>query len=414
GRMLAARDQALDANGPGAPPFEVTSVEELTPEQDADIARRVRGTFTVPLFMTQALPPARYNLDENGVPRQNGTADYEFLVNIPRSTMVDGVANPARPSLYGHGLFGSRNEANAGHLRAFSNRVNIMFGSTDWIGMSDPDVRYVTRMIPDLSGFPILVDRMQQAMINFILLGRLFLADDGFVTHPAFQLNGEELIDRQELYYYGLSQGSIAGAMFMALTPDLTRGVLGVGSTNYSFLLHRSRDFSPFQAVLYLNYFNELDRALLVPLMQHLWDRGEPQGYASHLVSDPLPGTPAKKVLLQVGLDDSQVSYIGAEIQARSMGIPTIDPPVRPLFGIPAMATPFDGSAYVEYDVGGEMAPLTNIPPRCENGVHEAVRRLRAAQDQIDAFLRPDGMVENFCGGPCRFENVPNVNTECN
>ena len=413
GRMLALRDQGLEANGDGAPPWRITQIEEFTPEQDGNILRRVRGKFTVPLFMTSATPPAHYNLDENGVPRQNGTAEYDFTVNIPRSTVADGVAHPARPSLYGHGLFGSRDEVNAGHLRDFSNRVNIMFGATDWIGMSDPDVRYVTRMIPDLSGFNILVDRLQQAMLNQMLLGRLFLAEDGFVSDPAFQLDGQPLIDRQELYYYGLSQGGIAGAMYMALATDHTRGVLGVGASNYSFLLQRSRDFTPFQAVLNLNYFNEFDRALLYPMLQQLWDRGEPLGYQSHLVSDPLPGTPAKKVLLQVGLDDSQVSPYAAEIQARSLGLPTVAPAVRPIFGIEEVEAPFDGSAFIEYDVGGEMAPLTNTPPRCENGVHEAVRRLRVVQDQIDAFLRPDGMVVSFCDGPCRLENVPNVNNEC-
>src|SRR5205814_7340496 len=39
-RALAARDQALAANGPDAPPFEVTSVED---NYSGDIFRRIRG-----------------------------------------------------------------------------------------------------------------------------------------------------------------------------------------------------------------------------------------------------------------------------------------------------------------------------------------------------------------------------------
>ena len=47
-------------------------------------------------------------------------------------------------------------------------------------------------------------------------------------------------------------------------------------------------------------------------------------------------------------------------------------------------------------------APGTNTAPERDNGVHEAVRRR-------DAFLRPDGTIQNFCDGPCTFRNVPGV-----
>ena len=411
GRLLAARDAALEANGPGAPPFEITEVQE---DVDENILRRVRGRYTVPLFMRSATPPTRYNLGPDGLPVQNGTTTAEFVVNIPRAAVAGGVANPARPCVYGHGLFGGRNEANAGHLRAFSNSANIMFGATDWIGMAEEDVRHVIAMLSaprGLSDFSIIPDRLQQAMLNFVFLGRLFVADDGFVALPEFQLDGVPLIDRTELYYYGISQGGIQGGTYLAISPDTARGVLGVGAMNYSFLLRRSIDFNPFQIVLNLNYLDELDRALLYPLLQQVWDRAEPQGYVSHLVDDPFPGTPAKKVLLQVGVQDSQVSHVAAEIQARSMGLPTTAPSARPVFGIPEIEAPFDGSAFIPYEVGGLPAPLTNEAPLIENGVHEAVRRLPEAQMQIDAFLRPDGQIVNFCDGACAFEDVPNVIT---
>lgn len=406
GRALAIRDQGLAANGPGAPPFVIDSVEE---DVDADILRRIRGRFTVPLFMQSATPPTRMQLDASGVPVQNGTTTAPFLVNIPRAALVDGVPQPARPLVYGHGLLGSHNETNAGHLRAFSNRFNFVAAGTDWIGMASEDVVPIVGFIGELSGFPALPDRLQQSVLNFILLGRLLIAADGFAAHPAFQHQGTPLIDPQELYFYGISQGGIAGGVYLALSPDTTRGVLGVGAINYSFLLQRSIDFNPFQALLNPAYQDELDRQLLLALIQQLWDRGEPQGYANRIVADPLPGTPAKKVLMQIGVYDSQVSYVASGIQARSMGLPNLAPTIYPLFDVAEQEAPFDGSAFVPYDVNGLVAPSTNEPPTIENGVHEAVRRLDAAQRQIDAFLRPDGQVENFCPGPCFFTGVPNV-----
>jgi hypothetical protein len=74
------------------------------------------------------------------------------------------------------------------------------------------------------------------------------------------------------------------------------------------------------------------------------------------------------------------------------------------------MTPPFDGSGFAVYDVSATPEPLTNTPPVSDNGAHEAVRCLDAAQRQIiDVFLRPDGTVQSFCGGPCVFSNVPGV-----
>jgi len=406
-RALAVRDQGLAANGPGAPPFEVTSIED---NYSDNIFRRVRGRFTVPLFTTKVKPPTPLNLDANGVPRQNGTTTAPFTVTIPRIAVEGASPQPGRPVVYGHGLLGSgEGEVTASNLQTLSNRFNFILGATDWVGMSSEDFMPTLRLTANLSDFRILPDRLQQAMLNFMLLGRLFIAADGFAAHPAFQVGGVPIIDAQELYFYGISQGGIEGGAYMALATETTRGVLGVGAANYSTLLQRSTDFARFEFPLYQHYDDELERALLFPLIQQLWDRAEPNGSLSHLVADPLPGTPAKKILLQVGINDSQVPNIGTEIQVRSLGIPALAPSVYPLFQVPEMAAPFDGSAFVPYDVNGTPAPLTNTAPIQDNGVHEAVRRLDAAQRQIDAFLRPDGTVQNFCDGPCFFEDVPNV-----
>jgi hypothetical protein len=407
GRALAVRDQGLAANGPGAPPFTVTSVEDNYSDK---IFRRVRGSFTVPLFLTSATPPAMFNLDAGGVPRQNGTASAPFTITIPRIAVEGAAPQAGRPVVYGHGLLGSgEGEVTAGNLQTLSNRFNFILGATDWIGLSEEDISNTLRIIANLSNFRQLADRLQQAMLNFMLLGRLMTAADGLASHPAFQMNGVPLIDPRELYYYGNSQGGIEGGAYLALSTETRRGVLGVGAANYSILLQRSIDFSSYETIFDQHFLDEIDRQMLFPLLQQLWDRAEPQGYLSHLVADPLPGTPAKTILMQMGVNDSQVPNIGTEVEVRSLGLPSVAPSALPLFGVSEMQAPFDGSAFVAYDVNGTVPPLTNTPPATDNGVHEAVRRLDAAQRQIDAFLRPDGTVQNFCDGPCFFQNVPDV-----
>ena len=100
------------------------------------------------------------------------------------------------------------------------------------------------------------------------------------------------------------------GGALTALAPDFDRAVLGVPGMNYSTLLRRSVDFDLYAhgeiegadtpVGLYDSYPNELERPLLLSLIQLLWDRGEANGYAHHITDDPLPGTPAHDVLMHV------------------------------------------------------------------------------------------------------------------
>src|SRR4029453_4658319 len=125
---------------------------------------------------------------------------------------------------------------------------------------------------------------------------------------------------------------------------------------NYSLLLTRSNDFDPFAAVLYPSYPDELIRPLLLSLIQNLWDRGEPDGYAWHMTDDPYPNTPAHTVLLHMAVGDHQVANVGTEGEARPAGAPTRTPivapgrstEVQPFYGIkPITKYPFKGSALV-------------------------------------------------------------------
>src|SRR5205807_2410252 len=101
----------------GTPPaFTVTKVTDFTPAQNSNLIRRVEGTFTVPCYLDLpgcpsgsrfAFDPTKTNGPPVAIPGNTTTA--RFTCNIPRSA-ANGT--PARVSLYGHGLFGSRDEVN--------------------------------------------------------------------------------------------------------------------------------------------------------------------------------------------------------------------------------------------------------------------------------------------------------------
>ena len=414
GRMLHIRDEALAALGDAAPPFAITSV---TPNPDDNLAARIEGTFTVPNFLTgDGGPGNRFfygdgvdtATDPDALPAQNGTLEAPFACNISLATAAGD--EPAHLVQYGHGLLGRHLEINAGNVRAFANEHNVVFCATKWAGMSEDDIGNAAASLAEFSNFPSMADRLQQGVLNQIFLGRLMIADGGLVSDPNFQrANGSPLIDTAHLDYDGNSQGGIMGLMLTAVSPDIERSVLGVMGMNYSTLLSRSVDFETYEAIMEPAYPNDLDRVLIIALVQMLWDRGEGAGYVQHVTADPYPGTSAKPVLLHVAFGDWQVSELTAMVAARTMGA-TIHRPVTaagrsgevdPGWGLETTTYPSDGSALVIWDSGSDPIPFENLPPSTSRDSHEDPRADPDVRRQKAAFLFDDTVIDVCDGAAC-------------
>ena len=238
-----------------------------------------------------------------------------------------GSPHAARPSLYGHGLLGDRGEVEAGNVQAMASEHNMVICATDWWGLASPDTGNDAAALGDLNKFPNVIDRLQQGVLNFLYLGRLMINAAGLAASPAFQLGGHSVIDTSHLYYDGNSQGGIEGGITTAVSPDFRMAALGVSGMNYAnVLVQRSTDFAPFGAVLFASYPEPSLDPVILDLMQQLWDRGEPDGYAQHMTSDPLPDTPSHQVLMQIAYGDHQVSMYAAAAEARTIGAAVYQP----------------------------------------------------------------------------------------
>jgi hypothetical protein len=407
-RMLHIRDDAFARLGAASPGFTVENVEE---NPNDELARRVTGTFAVPLYMTGGgAAGTRFNYAGNDLPQFAGasySADFDCIV--PKSAVNgDGPPVPARPAVYGHGLLGSEREVGAGNVRRMANEHNFVFCATKWIGMSEEDVPNAVVILGDISTFATLADRLQQGVLNTLFLGRLMIHENGLASHPAFA----GLIDRSELFYDGNSQGGIMGGIATAVSIDWTRAVLGVPAMNYSILLQRSVDWDTYRQIYDPAYPDEIERGIGLLLIQMLWDRGEANGYAQHLTDDPLPGTPAHTVLMHIAFGDHQVSPDAANIQARTIGARIHDPAVVPgrlpyvepyYYGIePIPSYPYGGSAIVIWDSGAPVPPLFNEPPRVGEDPHGDPRNDPDARVQKAEFLKTGGAVVDVCSGaPC-------------
>jgi len=173
-------------------------------------------------------------------------------------------------------------------------------------------------------------------------------------------------------------------------------------------------------------YPDQSQRMLILDLIQTLWDRSDPNGYATHMTSGAegglLENTRDHRVLLQVAWGDHQVADITAEDEARTIGAEAVDPallslrlsaandpsgpyaydPMSPLWGIsPITSFPYDGSAIVLFDAGPvgstsygtDPPPPSDVPNRAGHDPHEAPRRACAAQQQKSDFLVASGTV---------------------
>ena len=365
------------------------SGSDFNPEH---IAFRVFGTFRAPLFVSQPTTNSRLLFGEDGLPQINEDTPW---VDVPFELLIPHAATQGEPAAlvqYGHGLLGEKEQIQGSEFPSFMNEYNYAFFATDLIGMASDDFLTIGGILlgGEIWRLETMFDRLHQGFLNYLLLMRMMkneFANDE--TYGAY-LNGDEA------YYYGISQGGIMGSVFLALSPDVERGALGVMGQPYSLLLFRSVDFNQFLDQLKVNYPDFRAQQFAVALFQMLWDRVEPNGYTHHITANPLPNTNAKEVLTRVAIGDHQVTTLGGHIMARTLEASHLTTGLRSVWGLTPVDSTSSGSVYTEYDFGVPGEPLCNVPMSLCRDPHEWPRRRVSARTQLDEFLR-NGSGTNHC-----------------
>jgi len=398
GDLVAERDIAVAAAGAGGLGCTVTKVTE--DPSDTVILRSIEGTFTVPSFLEAGAGGAlRIARDATGRPVIKGNAEAPFRALIPRSA-ADRAAGGGRAPvwIYGHGLFSDPGEILRDSTRDTASQGGAIVAATLYAGMSSGDLELVTQAVFDMNKFPQIIDQVQQGVINTVLLPRTVAGK--CAENPAFQIGGRALPDPADFGYFGNSMGGTMGSTVAALSPDMQRYALGVGAMNFPVMMPRTKRWTELEGFFRLGYPRRIERDLLMVMSAEEWERGESSAFGPHVLRDPLPGSRPARVLMQIGLHDSDVTNVAQWMAARTLGLPQLSPAAYQVWGLPPMAAPLD-SAFVLYDLGAAALPDNNLPPAAENIVHEGVRIDPRAQAQIVAFLRPGGQVTDTCGGAC-------------
>ena len=399
--MVHIRDDAF-SNFPNGVSY---TVQNVTEGFDATTACRLEIDFDMPLYMTKGEAGGVINFGSGGMPEQNGTFEYSAAMVVPKTAQT----TPAKLVEFGHGQLGAKEQVLG--FQPIADALNIAAFGLDFKGFAFDDQATIATVLTsgDLSGFRAIPERMHQGILNFLMAMRtLYIAANGDAMTPLNQAlvthcGGAE-IDGDQRYYFGGSQGGILGATLMALSTDVTRGMLAVPGQPYNLLLNRSVNFDAFAPFFYAPYdWNALDAQMNLALIQGLWDRAEPSGYSKYIRTDLLPGTPAHEVLIQVSKSDHQVTNLGAHIMARTIGnVVNLQPVIRSVWGIDEVMGEHTGSAMVEVDFGNPEAPLLNIPMWDDilPDPHGRATEVPAIGDMLLQFYET-GTVENLCNGKC-------------
>ncbi|MCA9513217.1 MAG: hypothetical protein KC560_21075 [Myxococcales bacterium] len=466
-----------DAQPPSAIVTQATPFDLTPPAQCAPGVpwRAVLGRILVPNFLTTdpsaPVPPpadpvgARNTVgvlahDAAGNVLQTGAYEARFGMSIPCDAILTG---PVRPLVFGHGLFGDGpSDASSlvfdlapyvadlqqRGLVSPGRRFDIAAAGTHWSGLSSLDIApipsgidfsnlspsdlaaliafsrsFIGQIFVDFDRFEALPDRLRQGQTATIVLARL-LENGALNAHPAFQAPaggtvpaGQGLLAAGEVNYLGASLGGIMGLMFTSLYPDIERSIVDVPGANFSLLLQRAKPFKAFQTVLEVIEPDPMRQLAGLGLLHELWVKGESAGYLHHLSGKTLPrfpGSGPKNVLMSVAKYDQQVTPLGAQIAAATIGLENLAgsdasglPLVPDRVGGPAL------SGHVLYDTGAYalgtptevfVPPVVNRPApvddnRCDP--HGTRFTIPASLEQVLAFLEPNGRIENFCNGAC-------------
>jgi len=448
GRLLSIRNSAFAQLGDtdlgsgvvsgSAPAESVTSDTPMT-FANGQTGNVVIGTFQIPCYLQVCGDSATsgFNYASSGLyatpvqgPGNVGTAGFECVIPSSASS-----SNPARIVLYGHGLLGSMDEVTDAPISALATTQNMVMCATNWWGLAEDDQNFDTQAVSNLNLFPVMIDRLQQGVLNAVLLGRLMDNPQGLAADPHFEQGGRPVINTGELYYDGNSQGGIFGGITTAISPDIRRAVLGVTGEDYAnSLVQRSTDFgSPttigsFSWLLWADYAdnNSARYTITLDLMDQLWDRADPVGYVQGLGATPFANTPSHSVLMQISYGDHQVSMYAGAAEARSIGADAYEPGGTPgsalttgggrnanfnlFYGLkPApISGSYSGSVIEVWDSGPGHTlnpPVGNIPPTdslTNQDPHGDPRATPLAQQQISDYLQPSGTFVNVCANaPC-------------
>jgi pimeloyl-ACP methyl ester carboxylesterase len=357
------------------------------------------GTYKSPDFLTAAETDVSImRRDAAGNPKMQGFRDANFAAIIPKCIETQPLPRPT--IVFGHGIFGSAKEyLNDDFVLKLAEQHCFIIIAGDFIGLTSRQLQLVVLALNDLNRAPQMTEKLAQSIIDFMSLEH---AVRGVMAQsPDFKFNGKSVIDPAGTYYVGGSLGGIMGNTLMAYDPNLIKGVLAVPGGVWSMLFERSTAWAPLQGAAIGAYESPSSYPLLVAFLGMAMEPYDPITTAAHVIKDPLPGTPVKKIVMWEAIGDCLVGNMTTEMVAREMGIDLLGPTVKTPWRMTAKTGALPNAFYILDEKRATLTNDTNVPPSGDNGTHSGVNKRPALLRMIENFL-----IDNKIEATCKVSSV--------
>lgn len=200
--------------------------------------------------------------------------------------------------------------------------------------------------------------------------------------------------DRDRLYYFGHSQGSTTGALYVAFADDLKAAVLsGSAGGLYLSLIHKTEPVDIPSAVSALLRDDPLDENTPSLAILQTWiERGDALNYGKFYARAPGPRSdgsgplPPRNVLQTDGLVDTYSPNINIRALAVAIGGDQVTPVLEPIEGL-ALRQRTPVSAPVSANLAGATVAVAQYPQRQGSDGHFVVFDVPTAMIQAQRFL---------------------------
>lgn len=400
---------AMDAIGEEGAPLTFDDVRISVPADDGTgahvdeyVAIRVNATMTTPSIV-RSRPGLGFQLalDENGDVVRADDMNVAVRIQVPHRALA---GDPVGVIVYGHGLLGNQDEIAAGHLRRIGEELGYILVATPLRGMSADDAATVLATTTNMSNFEFFGDGLHQGIVQTHVLARTAITR---LPDMLADIDGNITVDTDRLYWFGGSQGGIFGTTILATSPDMERGVLAVGGNNYSTMLQRSTNFTPYFDSLARSYPSTTEVAILIAMAQLMWDFTDPISYWRRLLEDPSPAGAPRDALLLLSKSDKQVPVLTNEIAARTFPQIQVMAPYdneRTPWDVELVDYPTTGSAMVLFDFGNPWPTGRGNRPPNDPGrdPHPRIAEVDETAGLIESFLDTRTIID-VCGGDVCF-----------